>query len=289
MLVARRDPQFHAATRGAALPPPSRATHAPHSSHSTRFMTALQMIGTVLAIPLGLASGYSIYKANFSVEAQCQGLRANIVSMLDKSADASTLRMLVRRDVVTFEKSCGSVDPDAVKAFKTLLVSAKPAVAPKTVAREPIQAPIVVAKPKAVAPAVADSEPVARENATADANWLAAVRGALTHAPNAPAKSAANKTESVATRVPAPPARPLGELRAAPAPGVVSVPALPPAASVAAAPAPAADGRHPVPPASIPDSAPLQLAAAAPPAKPARSGITGLLADIPLLGRLVSH
>jgi hypothetical protein len=64
---------------------------------------------------------------------------------------------------------------------------------------------------------------------------------------------------------------------------------LPPAASVAAAPAPAADGRHPVPPASIPDSVPLQLAAAAPAAKSARSGIAGLLADIPLLGRMVGH
>ena len=62
-------------------------------------MSALQMIGTLLAIPLGIGSAYSMYRANFSAETTCQSLRANIVSMLDKSVDARTRHMLVRRDV----------------------------------------------------------------------------------------------------------------------------------------------------------------------------------------------
>ncbi len=115
MLVARRDPPLYS---GAHEVPHISGHHAAHAPHATRFMTALQMIGSVLAIPVGLASGYSIYHANFSPEARCQSLRANIISMLDKSADASTLRMLVRRDVVEFEGSCGAVDPDAVAAFQ---------------------------------------------------------------------------------------------------------------------------------------------------------------------------
>ena len=59
----------------------------------------LQVVGSLLAIPVGLASAYSIYRANFSADTTCQTLRANIVSMLDKSVDAGTRRMLVRRDV----------------------------------------------------------------------------------------------------------------------------------------------------------------------------------------------
>ena len=55
---------------------------------------------------LDRCSGYSIYKSNFSAEASCQALRANIITMLDKKADASTLRMLVQRDLVTFERDC---------------------------------------------------------------------------------------------------------------------------------------------------------------------------------------
>ena len=119
MLVARRDP-FHP---GAQHDPHSDFDSAPRPARAPRLMrtmSALQMIGTLLAIPLGLGSAYTMYRANFSVEASCQSLRANIVSMLDKSVDARTRHMLVHRDVVTFEQSCGGVDPDATAAFKAL-------------------------------------------------------------------------------------------------------------------------------------------------------------------------
>ena len=102
-------------------PDTSHAAHPGHAAHGpgfTRFMTVVQVAGSLLAIPLGLASGYSIYHSSFSAEARCQGLRANIISMLDKSADASTLRMLMRRDVADFETACGTVDPDAVEGFQ---------------------------------------------------------------------------------------------------------------------------------------------------------------------------
>src|SRR5665811_148238 len=105
MLVARRDP-FHPGAHDAS------------SSHGAdvagggaprlaRTVSMLQVVGSLLAIPVGLASGYSIYHANFSDETTCQGLRANIVSMIDKSVDAGTRRMLVSRDVERFEQTCG--------------------------------------------------------------------------------------------------------------------------------------------------------------------------------------
>ncbi len=149
MLTARREPSFHPTAQDAA--PAAHAAHATHGPGFTRFMTVVQVVGSVLGIPLGLASGYSIYHANFSPEAHCQGLRTSIVSMLDKSADASTLRMLVRRDVADFEKSCGLVDPDAVAAFKTLLATGlraarAPEGAKMEVARVPVRREHEVAK-----------------------------------------------------------------------------------------------------------------------------------------------
>ncbi len=122
MLVATRDHELRpngrhlppAAAPGQGVPPRSRLSHV---------TSALQLIGSLIGIPLALASGYSVYRANFSAEASCQSLRANIVTMLDKNADASTLRSLVHRDIVNFERDCGAVDPDAVAAFKNLLTA----------------------------------------------------------------------------------------------------------------------------------------------------------------------
>ena len=93
----------------------------------TRFVTAIQMVGSLLAVPVGIASAYSFYRANFSPEITCQSLRSGIVAMLDKSVDAATRRILVRRDVEAFEKACAAVDPDATAAFKALLAVEKTA------------------------------------------------------------------------------------------------------------------------------------------------------------------
>ena len=200
MLVARRDPPLN----GDYEHPRGHGYF--HGHHSSRFMTAVQVIGTLVGIPVGLASVYSIYHSNFTVEARCETLRGGIISMLDKSADASTLRMLVRRDVVTFETNCGSVDPDAVKAFKALLAEKSPATAPvaRTVpaptpapkaepqqaAREahPPSEPVKQATPVKVAPSApevnaVEAKPVRRDVETSDANWISSVRDALIHAP----------------------------------------------------------------------------------------------------------
>jgi hypothetical protein len=258
----------------------------------TRFIAGVQILGTVLGIPLGLASGYSIYRANFSPEAKCGALRANIISMLDKNADASTLRLLVRRDVDTFEHSCGSVDPDAVAAFKTLL--AKPtavAAAPKAVksvkeakAVRPAKVEMKVesrvekkADKKVAHAAPAEHAAHARQEAArhegvrvarvdekaarakADGNWLAAVRRALVeHAPVRHAQAA----EAPVQPTPAPVAPPMVQpmvrsMGTLPAPAQAqAAPALPPATAVVDVPGnPASknDESHPVPPALIPD------------------------------------
>ena len=184
MLVARRDPISD-----------DGAQHRPQpQARLTRAVGLLQMTGTLLGIPVALVSAYSVYHSNFSTEAVCQSLRTNIVSVLDKSADASTVRALVRRDVAAFQQNCGAVDPDAVAAFKSLLTAkaatppaAKAAPPPvKNAASEPVHRPEPVKQP-AAKPAVAESEPARHGAEVSDANWLAAVRGALvTHDPVPP-------------------------------------------------------------------------------------------------------
>jgi hypothetical protein len=121
MLVATRDdgPHTHAVPYGHAAPRRSLASH---------FTGAVQLVGSLVGIPLALIGGYSTYHATFSPEGRCQALRANIVSMLDKKTDATTLRLLVQKDVVTFERECGAVDSDAAAAFRNLLAVDKTAV-----------------------------------------------------------------------------------------------------------------------------------------------------------------
>jgi hypothetical protein len=253
MLVASRDP-FH---------PGSHDAPQPSGSRFTRVMNALQIIGALLAVPVGIGSAVTMYRANFSVEATCQSLRGNIVAMLDRSVDAATRHMLVRRDVEAFESSCRAVDPDASAAFKALLSAEKAAAPvaaatvkriepkPETVARkaEPRPEKEDVAK---VAAVKIEAAPLQRD-ATSDVVWVDAVRRALV------------------TDAPAP--------VAAPNPVPVFAPALPPAMPISLAPAPRIDDGHPVPPESIPDavSAPKTE-------KPARSRLGGLVSHIPLVG-----
>src|SRR5450830_197726 len=304
MLVARRDP-FHPGAHDAS------------SSHGAdvagggaprlaRTVSMLQVVGSLLAIPVGLASGYSIYHANFSDETTCQGLRANIVSMIDKSVDAGTRRMLVSRDVERFEQTCGATDPDATAAFKALLAADKPA-APvaAAVARRPDAPPkelVRKAEPPAQATAklpAAASPPAAaavvrRDPAVSDGQWLDAVRQALVvhgaepptadtaRAPVAPAAGPAQRpAQQEAVLPPQAPA-------VAPAP-VISpvVPALPPAASVATPLAPPADPDHPVPPAAIPESASPTDAASQD--EHGHSRVRKWIAKIPLVNTVVEN
>jgi hypothetical protein len=213
MLVATRDPFHPGSNEPVSAPPPGGG------SRLARTMSTLQIIGTVMAIPAAIGSAYSMYRTNFSADATCQSLRANIIQILDKGVDASARHMLVRRDVEAFEQRCGDVDPDAAAAFKTLLAvdskakaqAAQPVVArtdakPKPVERkaEPKIEPKLeakaeskpesktdikaetkiephqeVAKQPAAKPATVAVAPVQRDPATSDAAWLEAVRGAL--------------------------------------------------------------------------------------------------------------
>ena len=124
MLIARRDPPFHG-DAGDAAPVNFEISPRSQPPRVVRFVTAIQMIGSLLAVPVAVGSAYTFYRANFSPETTCQGLRSGIVAMLDKGVDASTRRILVRRDVETFEKTCAAVDPEATAAFKALLAAEK--------------------------------------------------------------------------------------------------------------------------------------------------------------------
>jgi hypothetical protein len=164
-LTARREPTFDGAARNSSHEAISSEAmlhgaaghgmaHAalPKPTGILRLVSTVQIMGSLLAVPLGLASGYSIYKANFAPETTCQQLRGNIISMLDKSVDATTRRMLVRRDVEAFEQNCGSFDPDAHAAFKRLLAAdlrvAAPVAAPQAKAEPKPNVKVVKAQAK---------------------------------------------------------------------------------------------------------------------------------------------
>jgi hypothetical protein len=316
MLVARRDP-FHPGAHDAPF-----AHDGPGGTpRLARTVSLLQVVGSLLAIPVGLASAYSIYRANFSVETTCQSLRADIIAMIDKRLDAGTRRVLVGRDVERFEQTCGSIDPDATAAFKTLLttekspaVAAKPAAAPApaqivTPPAKVAQPPVKQAVRKAEAhPQEIDKIPAAawpgserREPGVSDSQWLDAVRQALvTHESHETRHEAAKAVEaSVAPAAPPPVLRPAVRETAVapppmPAPAATSVvapavvPALPPAA-VAPPATPAtprkADGDHPVPPGAIPDPA----EAANADANDHRSRVRRWIAKIPLMGNVIDN
>lgn len=148
------------------------AHRAPRGSGFSRVVSTVQIVGSLLAVPLGLASGYSMYKANFAPDTTCQNLRAGIIAMLDKNVDAATRRMLVRRDVSTFEETCASFDPDAHAAFKVLLASPAPsasAAAPKLRAALPASETARKPEPKVEPKAEAKTEPKTEPKAEAKA------------------------------------------------------------------------------------------------------------------------
>ena len=286
MLVARRDP-FHPGAHDASYAQDAAGGGTPRL---VRTVGMLQVIGSLLAIPVGLGSAYSIYRANFSVETTCQSLRADIISMIDKRVDAGTRRILARRDVEKFEQSCGAIDPDATAAFKTLLANDKPATAAAAPVATPAPIPAAPAKdvvrkveprPQTVAKMPATEWPGAerarREAGVSDTQWLDAVRQALvTHEASAAAAEAIKAPVAPAAPPVLRPALPEAAapantpVVAAPAPVQAAppmAPALPPAAAVpapaavvAAPPAPRTDADHPVPPGAIPD--PAEVAAA---------------------------
>ena len=305
MLVARRDPPLHAEAHVSA--PPLLGVHPDlRPPRLLRFVTMMQLLGSVLAVPIGLASAYSIYRANFSPETTCQNLRTNIVSMLDKNVDAGARHILVRRDVEAFEQNCGAVDPDATAAFKALLAAdAAPkapamAAAPATPAAPKVErnaAPVKDAERKAEprpqqvvkhTPAIKTpiaSDWVHREPAVSDAQWLDAVRQAMaSHREETPPVEAA-KPRALAIEP-----RPAQEASVQPLPAPAVVVPAPVAAPIALTPAAAVEtpqhhADHPVPPSAIPD--PAEVAAAN--ANDHRSRVRRWIAKIPLMGNVIDN
>jgi hypothetical protein len=316
MLVARRDPPFES---GAQNPlHPHMHMHMPRQS--SRFGSALQIVGTLIGIPVGLATIYSVYHSSFTVEARCETLRANIVGLLDKSADASTLRMLVKRDVTTFDDTCGAVDPDAVKAFKHLLAArttpapqiapVAPALPPQQTAHEPVQKPVQkpvelvkqAAPPPQPAPAIVESKPVRSDAKTSDAK-ASDVKTSDMKAADVKASDSGTSDEKWVASVrealihspthddaagaapsqPAPPPRVLGTLPTLPPASLAppAAPSLPAPVAVAAPPAPPPAADHPVPPGSIPEAALAD--------KPAETSNHSWMSKVPILNRVVGN
>ena len=279
----------------------------------------MQLSGSLVAVLVGIASAYSFYRANFSPETTCQTLRSGIIALLDKSVDAAARRVLVRRDVETFEKTCAEVDPDATAAFKSLLATEKTAVAPvspapaapatsaappaapkaqrsepapKEPVRKPEPRPQVIAKQPLANTAPVATEPARRDAAASDAQWLEAVRQALvTQKPDRRPVEAAKP--SVAAPVARPvtqetPLQPPADVRPDPATPSVA-PALPRPITIPPAPAQRVDADHPVPPESIPDTTSPATADKARPDERERSRIGKWISEIPLLGPVLDN
>ncbi len=325
MLVARRDPPFHTGAHDAA-PPNLGDFPSAKAPQLARFVTVVQMVGSLLALPVAIASGYSFYRANFSSETTCQSLRTGIVAMLDKSVDAATRRILVRHDVETFEKTCGLVDPDATAAFKALLSVEKTAArdvspiaatpkaqrvetAPKEAVRKVEPQPQFVAKQPATIATPVVAEPLRREPGVSDTQWLDAVRQALaTHKPEQPTNPKTEVPTTAAIANPQPAAIPVMRavphekqsstpLDITPAPAIpAAAPALPPAIAVVPTPPLHVNADHPVPPGSIPDTVPpadneaqSAKADATKPEEQGRSRLGKWISAIPLLGPVVDN
>ena len=308
MLVARRDPPFHGDV-GDAAPVDFETSPRSKAPRAARFVTAIQMIGSLLALPVGIGSAYTFYRANFSPETTCQSLRSGIIAMLDKGVDASTRRILVRRDVETFEKTCAAVDPEATAAFKALLAAEKsPPVAavarsPKAQANDSAPKEAVhKAEPKPQAtpkPAAANTQvPARRESSESDTQWLDAVRQALvTHQPESrpvetsKARPMPQPSARPAQREAEPSVPPATAPMATPAPAVA--PVLPPPVAIAPAPAQknvvqTQDPDHPVPPGSIPFLEPV-VTTETKTDESGRSRIGKWISAIPLLGPVVDN
>lgn len=112
----------------------------------SKFMTAIQICGAILTIPVGAAGVYAAYRSNFSVEVTCQALRTTIISTLEKNVDPETKRALARRDVAEFERSCAAIDPDAKRVFASMMApKSEPATAPVATAPEPVAKTVIKA------------------------------------------------------------------------------------------------------------------------------------------------
>jgi hypothetical protein len=75
MLVARRDPPFHVDARNPASDG-FEGNPAVKAPPVLRVVTAIQMFGSLLAVPVAIGSAYTFYRANFSPETTCQSLRS---------------------------------------------------------------------------------------------------------------------------------------------------------------------------------------------------------------------
>ena len=277
------------------VPPPSPA---PSSSRLSRLVSVAQLLGALVAVPAGIGSAYTMYKANFSQEATCQTLRYGIIKMLDRGVDASTRRVLVRRDIEAFERTCAKVEPEASAAFKTLLAADKgePAATPVAPPPEPQTvrkietappaktepAPVVKAEP---APAAKPKQPIAHASAVvvapvpsqeSDSAWLAAVRGALVTHEREPTPTAAHTTAAPTSLAPPPPG--LGEMPAPQTLPSAPAPVLPPPATVGTITPTQVPPDHPVPPGAIPEVAPAK--------KPSRIG--EWVGEIPFFGKTLA-
>ena len=309
MIGARRDPPF--GEDAYDLRPVRFADHAPVKAPKVlRFATVVQMIGSMIAVPVGIGSAYTFYRANFSPEATCQSLRGNIIALLDKGMDASARRILVRRDVEAFEKDCAAVDPEAAAAFKSLLASDKSVAPAAAASAAKVQSTDAAAKeavrktePRpqpAAKQAVVSPQPPAvqgvRKEPVSDAQWLDAVRQALTTR-----QEVMRPSDNVKPRLaPGSSARPV-QRETEPA-AAVTAPSTPAAAPTLPTPVPVAPtparqnprntqaADHPVPPEAIPDPAePAAAAQVKADEESRRSRIGKWISAIPLLGQVVDN
>jgi hypothetical protein len=86
----------------------------------SKLTMAFNVCGAMLAVPAGVIGLYTTYQANFSGEAACRGLRNSLLTTLEKNVDAEAKRVLVQKDLATFEHACALSDPDAKSVFESV-------------------------------------------------------------------------------------------------------------------------------------------------------------------------
>jgi hypothetical protein len=82
-----------------------------------------QLLGTLLAIPAGLAGSYAVFRSIRSGGVDCTDLRASIIGTMEKKIAPDAKRTLLRHDVESFDVHCGDEDPEARVVFDSALAS----------------------------------------------------------------------------------------------------------------------------------------------------------------------
>jgi hypothetical protein len=68
----------------------------------------LQITGAALGVPAAAVGTFAAYQSYFSTDVTCQKLRNDIIGIMERNVAPETKRSLLKKEVVEFDKLCGT-------------------------------------------------------------------------------------------------------------------------------------------------------------------------------------